>query len=63
MSKHSLHAFSVFLPIYILMARLVQVTYSAEQGTDLQLFALSAALKVCRTVQGNCARRMEPLND
>ena len=56
MSKHSPHAFSIFLPIYILMAKLFQVTYSAKQGIDLQLFILSASINFCRAVQGNWAQ-------
>lgn len=56
MSKHSFHTFSIFLPIYILMAKLFQVTYSAKHGIHLQLFILSASINFCRAVQGNWAQ-------
>lgn len=56
MSQHSLHAFPAFLPIYILMDKLVQVTHLAKQGIDLQLFILTASINFCRSVQGNWAQ-------
>lgn len=56
MSKHSLHAFPVLLPIYILMDKLVQVTHSAKQGIDLQLFIMTATINLCRAVQDNWAQ-------
>jgi len=38
------------------MAEVFQVTHSAKQGTDLQLFILRASIKVCRAVQGSRAQ-------